>query len=357
MPGSPTSLRPLTPARHAALPVGATVRSPTAARGVAATSRPTGRRRRRRSQPAWLWSLSFHVALLLVCLRLTFATGTGHQLALWVEPLAPFDEQDEVLQPLQIEPPEWQPPAADEAEVDGPRLADVRGPLSQLVDAPPTLTPIVGPSGLVGMMPADVGLLMSSGEGDEPGVPGGGGAAFFGTRTKGSRFVFVIDNSRSMKDGRLEVAVAELLASVEGMSRRQSFYVIFVSDQPYPMFFPEPAPGLVPATKANRNRLRQWLTRLQLAPGKNRELIPAMDLAASLRPHAVFLLWDGDLRYSERVRTDVMLHLASPNQWAFPVHTVCMGDQPIANQQNLAEVARVHGGIYRRVDVPLPGRR
>ncbi len=306
--------------------------------------------------PAWLWSLSFHVAVLLVCLRLTFSTVTGNQIALWVEPIAPTDQETEPLQPLEIEPIEWQPPAPEEAEMEGPRLTSVRGPLADLVDAPPAATPLVGETGLTGMMPADVGLLMSTGKGTEPGIAGGGGAAFFGTRSKGNRFVFVIDNSKSMKDGRLEAAVAELLASVGAMSRRQSFYVIFVSDQPYPLFFPEAATDLVPATTSNKERLRQWLTRLQLAPGKNRQLIPAMDLAASLRPHAVFLLWDGDLRYSERVRQEVMGHLASPNQWAFPVHTLCMGDQPIGNQQNLAEVAQVHGGVYRRVDVALSGR-
>ena len=294
---------------------------------------------------------------MLACLRFTFAIGNDDQLWLSVEPATPTFQETEPLELATIvEPPVWQPPSPEEADADGPRLAEVPGPLSELIDAPPAATPVPGTSGLSGMMPSDVGLLVSTGSGDQPGIAGGGGAAFFGTRSEGNRFVFVIDNSRSMKNGRLETAVAELLASVGEMSRRQSFYVIFVSDQPYPMFYPTPAADLVLATKANKERLRQWLTKLQLAPGKNRELIPAMNLAASLRPHAVFLLWDGDLRYSDRVRQEVMLHLASPNQWAFPVHTLCMGDQPIGNQQNLAEVARVHGGIYRRVDVPLVRR-
>jgi hypothetical protein len=325
--------------------------------GIRASSdRGSRRRSYRRLLPAWLWSLAIHVAVLLVCLPLTFATLTGNQFALWAGPSGPIDEPPEPLSEVKIEPVDWLEREAGEATPDVPQLDAVGQSLSELVDVLPTATAI-GDMGTTGMLPGDVGTLMSTGEGDEPGGGGAGAATFFGTRSSGNRFVFVIDNSRSMKDGRLEAAVAELLQSVGAMSRRQSFYVIFVSDQPYPMFYPEPAPDLVPATAANKKRLQEWLLRLQLAPGKNRELIPAMDLAASLRPQAVFLLWDGDMRYSERVRQKVMLHLATPNQWDFPIHTLCMGDQPPGNEQNLVDVARVHGGSYRRVDVPVTHRQ
>ena len=81
------------------------------------------------------------------------------------------------------------------------------------------------------------------------------------------------------------------------------------------MFYPQPAPGLVPATASNKERLAEWLPKAILASGKNREIIKAMDMAAALQPHAVFLLWDGDLKYSDKVRMDVMTHLTRPNQW------------------------------------------
>jgi hypothetical protein len=324
---------------------------------VAATGRARRPRRRfdRRSL-AWLGSLAFHVAVLLVCLPLTFATLTSNQVALWVGPTPPIDQAPEPPDELEIEPIDWQPHDVVATAADAPQ-SDARGQsLSDLVGALPTASSIAD-FGASGMLPSEVGTLMSTGEGDKPGTPAAGAATFFGTRSRGSRFVFVIDNSRSMKGGRLEAAVAELIQSVGAMSRRQSFYVIFVSDQPYPMFYPDPAEDLVPATAANKQRLARWLLKLQLAPGNNRQLIPAMDLAASLRPQAVFLLWDGDLRYSERVRQDVMRHLAGPNDWNFPVHTLCMGDQPPGNQQNLVDVARAHGGTYRRVDVPPTPRQ
>ena len=180
---------------------------------------------------------------------------------------------------------------------------------------------------------------------------------FFGTAAKGNRFVFVVDNSSSMKGGRLEMAVAELLRTVEGLSPRQSFYVIFVSDQTYPMFYPQREPTLVPATPANKKRLADWAPKAILASGKNRELIKAMDLAASLQPQAVYLLWDGDLRYSETVRLDVLTHLTQPNQWNFIVHTLGMGVTSPNNEQNLRTIAQAHSGIFRRIDVPASRAR
>jgi len=176
---------------------------------------------------------------------------------------------------------------------------------------------------------------------------------FFGTEARGNRFVFVVDNSSSMKSGRLEMAEAELIKTVNGLSPRQSFYVIFVSDHPYPMFYPEHERDLVPATPANKKRLAEWVPKAILASGKNRELIKAMDLAASLRPQAVYLLWDGDMKYSEKVRMDVMTHLTQPtNGWNFIVHTLGMGITSLDSEQNLTTIARAHGGVYRRIDVP-----
>jgi hypothetical protein len=118
------------------------------------------------------------------------------------------------------------------------------------------------------------------------------------------------------------------------------------------MFYPQLEIDLIPATPANKKRLADWLPKAILASGKNREMIKAMDMAASLRPHAVFLLWDGDMRYSDNVRLDVMTHLTRPNQWNFVIHTLGMGITSADAEQNLTAIAAAHGGLYRRIDVP-----
>ena len=274
--------------------------------------------------------------------------------------------------------------ALDMDNVGGPNAtaeslhADAPGPLVNEVIPVDFESAAVGPAnegqaGLIGPPPTDNGTMpvgaggnsangsgKPTGSGSSRNRGGGGGrsggpagsALFFGTQTKGNRFVFVVDNSSSMKGGRFEMAIAELVKTVEGLSPRQSFYVIFVSDQPYPMFYPQPEPELIPATTQNKSRLRDWLPKAILASGHNRELIKAMDLAAALRPEAVYLLWDGDLKYSDAVRLDVMSHLTAPNQWNFVVHTIGLGITSLDGEQNLTAIAQAHHGVYRRVEVP-----
>jgi hypothetical protein len=216
----------------------------------------------------------------------------------------------------------------------------------------------LGDVGQLDALPSELGTLMTGAGSPARGRPGGelGDAVFFGTRSQGNRFVFIVDNSSSMKGGRLEAAITELLRTVGSLLPRQAFYVIFVSDQTYPMFYPQPAAELVSATAPNKKRLAAWLPNAVLASGKNRELIKAMDLAASLRPDVVYLLWDGDMRYSDKVRTDVMTHLTRPQPWNFAIHTLGMGITSLDAEYNLTAIAKAHGGTYRRIEVP-PGRR
>jgi hypothetical protein len=250
------------------------------------------------------------------------------------------------------------------------------------VDGPASLGRIGSPGPLeadIGSLMAGLGGLSADGTGAPTGLGAGnqrgrGGSGrgsgdgrkggrvestfFFGTQAVGDRFVFVVDNSNSMKDGRLEMAVAELARTIDSLSPRQSFYVIFVSDKVYPMFYPQREPGLVPATPENKKRLADWAPKAILASGKNRELIAAMDMAASLQPQAVYLLWDGDLRYSDKVRTDVMTHLTQPNgSWNFIIHTLGMGITSLDSEQNLTAIAQAHRGVYRRINVPTTRAR
>jgi hypothetical protein len=258
-----------------------------------------------------------------------------------------------------------------EFDVAGPLVDEVTPVDFQSVAGPVSL----GDMGSLSSLPSDFGTALSgngglgadgtgamSGLGDGHVRRGGGGrrnggalgsALFFGTKSKGDRFVFVVDNSSSMKGGRLEAAIAELVRTVDAFTPRQSFYVIFVSDQTYPMFYPQQAPNMLPATPESKKQLAAWLPKAILASGKNRELITAMDMAAALQPHAVYLLWDGDLRYSDKVRMDVMTHLTRPNSgWNFPIHTLGMGITSADSEQNLAAIAAAHGGTYQRVNVP-----
>jgi hypothetical protein len=328
--------------------------TPTPAIQIAAGAAKIGTRRpasRRWLKPAWTMSLGVHVALLLVGGLATYATLTQNEFLLHASannlPEETFDEPSDI----EIEPIATEELEPQDTFVDSPHFELGEHMMDSLIPAPDS--GIVGAAsnlGLVSGLPSDLGTLMAGGGEGEPGGGPVGSASFFGSQSKADRVVFLIDNSSSMKNGRLEAAVDELVRSVEAMSKRQSFYVIFVSDQPYPMFYPEPAAGLLPATAPNKKRLGEWLRGLRSAGGSNRKLTVAMDLAATLRPETVFFLWDGRIDHAG-VRRDVMLYMTRPQPWNFTIHTLGMGVESLDSEQNLRAIAEAHGGTYLRVDI------
>ncbi len=320
---------------------------------------PTARRwtkHYRHAASPLLCSFALHGVLLLFCLTFTIATIVRQNVPLLSTPNAldevSVDEFSDVEIPIT---------RFEDAEIQNVVYKKPEFSLSDDTRAfvePTELGVGTQPHGEIGQLdalPGELGTLMAGAGKPAAAPPGGpvGEAVFFGARSKGDRFAFVVDNSSSMKDGRLESAIAELLNATNALTPKQSFYVIFVSDETYPMFFPQAEPDMVPATPANKQRLAKWLPNAILASGKNRELMKAMDMAAALRPHAVFLLWDGDMRYSEKVRVEVMTHLTRPNLWNFPVHTLGMGDIPRDAEQNLTMIANAHGGTFRKIAVPM----
>ena len=138
----------------------------------------------------------------------------------------------------------------------------------------------------------EIGALFGTeGAGMSEAGPGEGVAYFFGVKTKGNRFVYAVDNSNSMNRGKFETAVAELQKSVNALNERQYFYVIFFSDAAYPLFYPQPAKGMIPATPDNKRRLEYWLMTVERClRTKGRE---AMQLAFAMRPDAIYVLGDG----------------------------------------------------------------
>lgn len=316
---------------------------------------------KRKSAAPLVVSAGIHVALLFFCMTFTYVTFVQERVPLLASPTEPEDLIPVPMAEVKIEPTKFEDDKLENvlAESEVFHLSDSL--LDNLV--PAEIGAGLQPKGDIGQLeslPTDVGSLMAGGGKPNSGKQGGeiGNAVFFGARSKGDRFVFVIDNSSSMKGGKLEMARAELLRSVESLSAKQSFYVIFVSDKTYPMFYPLLELDMIPATPANKKRLVDWLPNAILASGKNREMIKAMDMAAALRPHAVFLLWDGDMRYSDNVRLDVMTHLTSPtNNWNFVVHTLGMGITSADAEQNLTAIAAARGGLYRRIDIPPAFRK
>jgi hypothetical protein len=165
-------------------------------------------------------------------------------------------------------------------------------------------------------------------------------AAFFGAKSSGDEFVFVVDNSNSMTRGRFETAMLELMRTVNAMSPRQKFYVIFFSDTAYRMFHPEPAPSLIPATQENKLRLQRWLGTVQLCLRTDGEA--AMQAALSLNPDVIYVLGDG--AFTDKTTQK----LTAPHNRRIPIQTLGMEvDSKGATQ--LQAIAQANRGTYRLV--------
>ncbi|TWT36041.1 hypothetical protein KOR34_09400 [Posidoniimonas corsicana] len=319
------------------------------------------RSKKRRLKPAWTVSLAAHLALvvLLGCVtfglpldqtRFLLANATdGEDFDDFVEISLEAEESDEPPLDLELDPLATLPldePAL--ATIDAALFADVSDYAVTQVTAIETL-----PSDASGLMQA-AGISGAGGETGDGSESGAGSAQFFGARAQGNRFVFVVDNSGSMTGGRMETTFFELLNSIGGMKPKQEFHVLFYSDQVYPMFFPQPANELIAATRANKGRLEQWLASVQMCKGDC--LTDAMDQAAALRPHVVYLLSDGGYLFTgkgaERKKSGKLEYLTEQtDHWQFTVHTLGMTVRNADAAEGLTLIARAHGGTFTPVGV------
>ena len=156
--------------------------------------------------------------------------------------------------------------------------------------------------------------------------------------------MFVVDNSGSMADGRMETTLMELQRSVEAMKEDQLFSIIFYSDQVYPLFYPESVTELVPATRENKQKVAKWLPTVEMCLGGR--LREAMDLALTMEPQVVYLLSDGDIRSEPLMR-----HLTEPNDWKFVIHTFGMTVRNPSHLAKLSAIATSHGGQFIPVSI------
>ena len=143
----------------------------------------------------------------------------------------------------------------------------------------------------------------------------------------------------------METALFELLRSVSAMKAKQSFYVIFQSDQAYEMYHPDPTSELVPATPQHKAQLQAWLTTIELCYGDAKSLRDAVARAELLEPNAVFLLSDGDFSTFTR---DRICATARPD---YVLHTLGMTVRDEEDANNLIAIADAHGGTFRPVAV------
>ena len=273
-------------------------------------------------------SIAVHVALLLILASL-FMNVDDEPKGLF---LSSTPTSDKVIEEVIIEPTPLEITEPTEmTESESPAQAEV-------IEAEAVATPdfMAAVSGAAIKPPAS------------PAVSGLGKArptkrpSFFGRRVAAVNYVFVIDNSNSMTQGRFETALNELVKAVNQLTPKQRFYVIFYSDTAYPMFHPQPATSLVNATPKNKEKLRYWLDTVQLCLKTNGK--EAISAAFALKPDVIFVLGDGAF-------TDGASNFfAARPQNKIPLHTLGMEVKP-KDAASFQQLAKANGGTYKDVGV------
>lgn len=199
------------------------------------------------------------------------------------------------------------------------------------------------PDGKDGFGMGDFGDGRGNGDGN-----GKGEGSFFKAKARGRKFVFLVDNSTSMRQGRFETARAELVKTIAKLEKDQSFYVMLFSDTAYPLFWPQPAKELVAATKQNKMLLAQWLMTVELCSGTKGKL--AIEKAIALKPDVIFLLGDGAFADETIATANALNQESASGGRKIPIHVLGMEVNDV-DRQVLEQLAKGNDGTYSDVEL------
>ncbi|MEE3371845.1 MAG: VWA domain-containing protein [Planctomycetota bacterium] len=208
-------------------------------------------------------------------------------------------------------------------------------------------------------------LFRAGGIGSTPtaaAAPQSNSTHFFGVPGNGSRFVFVVDSSRSMMgsdfSGRpWKHAQHELQMAISRLGPSCQFYVIFFDGKAHLMFDETPASmNMLHASSENVARFTHWMTNVQT--GFNTSPLQAVKCALSIRPDVIYLLSDGEFRDQTArylKRNNRRTSTTGKRAFASIVHTI--GFHNRAAQRVLRNIANSNGGTYKFVADPFTAAR
>lgn len=168
-----------------------------------------------------------------------------------------------------------------------------------------------------------------------------GEATFFGIRSSGRRFVFVVDCSGSMATGRLSRAQDELIACLERMPASVRFTIIFFDDSLQTYTRLSDKETMTRATSDEVDAAKHWVRKVACGGGTDVQM--GMSAALGVRPAAdvVFLLTDGQFDPA----TPAVVRAA--NSEKARINTIAFETRD--GELMLKEIAKDSGGDYKFV--------
>ncbi len=290
--------------------------------------------------PSWMVSLAVHLALILILAISSIGIGAGQRrLELeFADASEPFETMLTEIEFETVTIPNEQE-LLDQDQTEKLESEEVLIPLEMLevISAETSLakTADLGPlSGLT-----DKQATRSGKKGES--------ANFFGTRSYGSRFVFVIDCSLSMKGNRWYRAVKELDSAIDGLEKGQEFLVLLYNDRTSVMMDVRPdSAALVRSTPDNKQAYRRWLRKQRTQGGTFPST--AMYIALAMDPDAIFLLSDGELQDNTRGLLqfwNAEQRRSDGTESRIPIHTISLGG-PGQGQEMMRTIAKENEGEF-----------
>ncbi|GEM_PF-1614439 len=163
-----------------------------------------------------------------------------------------------------------------------------------------------------------------------------GKVSFFGKEVQANTVAFVIDASKSMSGMRFQRAKLELVNALGKLEPEQRFFVVFYTNETYPMFFPDNTIELIEASSRNLGRVFNWIEQSQVQGGTEPQLAIAMTL--KLKPDVVFFLSDGDIPFETQ-------GIVKYNNGGSAVHTITFGSD--VGAKIMRQIALRNHGEYR----------
>ena len=230
--------------------------------------------------------------------------------------------------------------AADRLIADALPSPSARSDLPALDLGPPTTG-----LGLIAGDGAGGGGGSGGGSGGGVGKGIGPGTEFFGAKERAASFVFVIDCSGSMSHlNALRIAKAELSSSLDRLPPDARFSVVFYNLQASVFPDPDGKDALMPATRANKERLRARLASVRSDGGTDHAR--ALRAAFALKPEVIFFLTD-----AERLEGGDVEPLRE-EAGAIRIQAIEFGDGPASGAaSHLGDLAIGTGGTFRHLDL------
>lgn len=178
---------------------------------------------------------------------------------------------------------------------------------------------------------------------------GDGRASFFNINAKGKRIVYVLDRSGSMiHNDAIGLAKRHLIRSLNGLSPKQKFQVIFYDETAYLLNIkPYPKTQLIPATTRNLEKVKLKISAIRPKGGTQHML--ALRPALERKPDVIFFLTDADSTLDSRELEQVR----RLNRAKSRIYCVEFGKGPdLSGSKNfLKRLAKMTGGTYKYVSI------